>query len=89
MEKGGIIVLVALVAVLVLSAAAPQVSLAQSPDSKGRPLFLKSGTFTPSEKIPLQAQTEISALAQQKGRSHAVIQFDHIPTEAERVNLAN
>ncbi len=49
---------------------------------------MKSAKFTPTEKIPLAAQSKISTIGQSKGRAHSIIQLSSIPTEAERKELA-
>jgi len=51
-------------------------------------LFLKSGPFIPQKNInPDFAQTFNQRVSRIEGRSFAIIQFEHIPTQAERQQL--
>ncbi|HIJ98996.1 TPA: S8 family serine peptidase, partial [archaeon] len=85
-------IILALLIIFILSASIFSINIfAQNENSKSakaEKIFLKSRQFVPVEKFSSQAQDEISLIAQQKGKTHALIQLDHIPSEGERKQLA-
>ncbi len=53
-------------------------------------LFLKGGSFIPQKNIDSTFTHEFNKrVAQLEGQSFAIIQFEHIPTVAEKQQLSN